>query len=71
MFLSVAAMIGGDVHSVSPHAQASIKEAEQKLGARPSSVNSHSLADPDLYRRSRPKANRKILDDDMLYAYTK
>ena len=71
MFLSIAAMIGGDIHFISPHAQASVKEAERKLGERPSSVNSQSLADPDLYRKTRPKANRNVLDDDMLYAYVK
>ncbi|XP_076434966.1 uncharacterized protein LOC143274879 isoform X2 [Babylonia areolata] len=71
MLMAVAVMISGDVALVSPHAQAAIKAAEQQRTHRPSSVSSDYLADPDLYRRSRPKANKKIVDDDMLYAFTK
>ncbi|PVD32773.1 hypothetical protein C0Q70_08219 [Pomacea canaliculata] len=68
MFLGLTAMIGGDMHSTSTHAKSAIVKAQQGIDVRPSSVASQSLVDPDRFRRSRPKATKKILEDEMLYA---
>ncbi|KAK7483727.1 hypothetical protein BaRGS_00025048 [Batillaria attramentaria] len=71
IFLAVSTMISGDVYHVSPHAQAAIEATEKQGSSRPASVMSENLADPDQFRRSRPRATGHILDDDMLYSYTK
>lgn len=68
MFLGLTAMISGDMHSTSTHAKSAIVKAQQGIDVRPSSVASQSLVDPDRFRRSRPKATKKILEDEMLYA---
>ena len=67
MIHAIQDMISGDVHNISPAAQAVLGSIEASVDLRPSSVESSRLDNPDQYQ-SRPKANRRIVvDDDLLY----
>ncbi|XP_048252459.1 uncharacterized protein LOC124151887 [Haliotis rufescens] len=66
MMKAVQDILAGDVHNISPEAQAAITAIETAIEDRPTSVASYRLDDPDQYKR-RPRARKAILDDDMLY----
>ncbi|XP_046546586.1 uncharacterized protein LOC124256656 [Haliotis rubra] len=66
MMRAVQDILAGDVHNISPEAQAAIIAIEAAVDDRPTSVASYRLDDPDQYKR-RPHARKAILDDDMLY----
>ena len=67
MFLAIAATAGSDVHHMSDNGLRVFNSMEETPDHRPSSVESQHLNDPQQYLHRRPRAQAKVLEDDMLH----
>lgn len=66
MFHNLKTTLSADVHAICDNAVQVLKQIGDTDLIRPLSVESHVLNDPQVYQK-RPRAGRKIVDDDMLY----
>ena len=67
MYLAIAATAGSDVHHMCDHGLRVFHSMEEAPDHRPSSVESQQLNDPQQYLQRRPRAQAKVLEDDMLH----